>query len=360
MFKYYTTFDIISEFNVQILRSKHSIQIFLDNNDLFLLANSFLELLNENIEVELIIISPNNSKSLKTINLLKRLIDGGFVIYWKTHTDAFTRTSSFGIFDKTLLITEPDSKLTNQNDVEIVRDKNSYFKSILLESEKVNLLTGNINVSFKANKTIIYKNESITLSWNVENAYHASLTPNIGDINLVGSTTLKLDNDRTFTLKAINKEISTTKIVFVKVLENNNINLNISVFDKSLNQYIKIEPSLNNKGHYGVFLGQSLKISWDINMPGKFHEDSLGVLPLSGSHEEVIKENTRFSFTFKTVCKTQIERVSVHPFHEDFTKKMESKSKKSMGERGTKHFNIISRLSLIFNKLKFDVFNKNK
>jgi hypothetical protein len=81
LFKFYTTFDIISEINVQILRFEHSIQILVDENDLFFLSSSLLEVINKNIEIEIIIVANANKKSLKVINLCKRLIDGGVSVY---------------------------------------------------------------------------------------------------------------------------------------------------------------------------------------------------------------------------------------------------------------------------------------
>ena len=47
MFKYYTTYDIISEINNQLLKSEYSLQILVDQNDLFFLAENLIKILNK-------------------------------------------------------------------------------------------------------------------------------------------------------------------------------------------------------------------------------------------------------------------------------------------------------------------------
>lgn len=314
MFKYYTTFDIISEINVQILRSEHSIQVLVDKNDLFFLSDSFLKLLNKNIEVEIIIVSNSFRKSLKIINLVKRLIDGGFSVYWCTDYPSIDDSIGFGIFDKVFLITMPSDALDEDNPAEVIRSRNVLFKSILIKSEKIELLSGDIHIAFSASNTMLQKNETFELSWSVKNAHHVSIEPLLGDVALEGSKILNLKEDETFTIRALNKETSISKILFVKVLEDEEIHFTVSVFDTILDQYIKIEPSMLNEGNYAVYYGQTVKVTWDIKMIGKLHEHTLGILPLSGSHEAKITEDTELFFTFNTIGDTQMKKLIFHSF----------------------------------------------
>lgn len=316
MFKYYTTFDIISEINGQILRSEHSIQVLVDKNDLFFLSNTLLSLLNKNIEVELIIVSNSFRKTLKVINLVKRLIDGGFSVYWCTDDVGTDGHVGFGIFDKTYLITMPCDTLNEDNPAEVIRSRNVLFKSILLKSEKIELLSGDIQIAFTASNTMIQKSEPFELRWSVQNAHHVSIEPLLGDVDFEGSRILNLKEDETFTLKALNKETSISKILFVKVLEDEEIDFTVSVFDTILDQYITIEPSMLNEGNYGVYFGQTIKVSWDIKMIGKLHEHRLGVLPLSGFHEQKIFEDTELFFTFNTMGGTQMKKIIFHAFED--------------------------------------------
>jgi len=314
LFKVYTTFDIISEINTQILRCEHSVQILVDENDLFFLSDSLFTLLNKNIEIEIVIVSTVHKKSLKIVNLCKRLVDGGVSVYWFYNTVFHNDELFFAIFDKTFLIERPNPEYITENPEELVRARNSFFKSTLIDADKLKLLSGKISADFVADKTIIKKNESVQLNWNIENAYHVSIEPMIGDVPLIGSKVLKLEEDQRFLLTAINKESSISKIVFIKVFENKDLEFNVSAFDPILNQYIEIESSSLNEGNYGVYLGQTIKISWEINMIGKLYENTIGNLPLVGFHELKIRKDTQLFFTFMTLQNRQIKKLVFHTF----------------------------------------------
>jgi hypothetical protein len=314
LFKVYTTFDIISEINTQILRCEHSIQLLVDENDLFFITDSLFTVFNKNIEIEIVIVSIAHKKSLRIVNLCKRLVDGGVSVYWFYNSVISNDELFFAIFDKTFLIDKPNPEVILERAEELVRAKNVFFKSTLLDSEKLKLLSGEINADFGADKTIIKKNESVQLQWNIENAYHVSIEPMIGDVPLIGSIVLNLNKDQRFLLTAINKESSISKILFIKVFENKDIEFIVSALDPIINQYIKIESSSLNEGNYGVYSGQTIKISWEINMIGKLYENTIGNLPLVGSHELKIMKETQLFFTFMTLQNRQIKKLIFHTF----------------------------------------------
>jgi hypothetical protein len=316
LFKFYTTHDIISEINLQILRSEYSLQLLVEHNDLFFLSKNLLQISNNNIAIEIIIISNNDKKSLQFVNLCKRLIDAGASIFWHKDAVFFNEEEFFGVFDKTYVIAKISADKTTDNAEEFVRFKNSFFRNILLKSKKIELLSGNIKVDFNTDRTIIQKNEKVMLRWHIENAYHASIEPNIGDVSLSGSKTVRILKDQSYLLTATNKESVISKTVYIKVFETKEIEFDISVFDPILKVPIKIESSTLNDGHYGVYFGQSVKISWNINMIGKLNEDSLGSLPLSGFHEFEILKNTPFIFTLNTLENTQKKTIVFHAFED--------------------------------------------
>lgn len=314
MFRYYSTYDIISEISIQITRFEHSIQLLIDENDLFFLSKSLFYTLDKNIEIEIIIVANNNNKSLKTINLFKRLIDGGVSIYWYNNSNFFNEELFFGIFDKTFLIFKTSSDTVTENEEAFVRYRNNLFKTIKSESEKIELLSGIINIEFNSDETIVQKNQTATLSWNIDNAYHVSIEPDIGDVPLLGSKEVILKSDQSYLLTAINKGSTFSKSVFIKVLETKEIEFEISVFDPIIKNFITIESSSLHDGHYGVYFGQSIKIYWNFNMIGKLHENTLGNLPLVGFHEFKILENTELGFTLNTLENTQSKRLVFHVF----------------------------------------------
>ena len=314
MFKYYTTYDIISEINNQLLKSEYSLQILVDQNDLFFLSENLIKILNKNILIEIVIVSNNDTKSLKTVNLHKRLIDGGVSMYWCKNLSHYNNEQFFAIFDRSYVIGTFDAEKKIENAEEFVRNKNSVFKDIILNSKEIKLLSGNIDVTFNADTTIAEKNELVTLNWNVENAHHAFIKPTVGDIPLTGTTEIKVKDDQSYELTATNKESIVTKKLFIRVLETKEIDFEITVFDPILKKSLKIEPSIVHDGQYGVYFGQSVKISWDINMLGKLHEDSLGKLLLKGYHEFEIVEKTKFIFTFHTLNGSLKKTLLFHTF----------------------------------------------
>lgn len=314
MFRYYSTYDIISEINTQISRFEYSLQILVDENDLFFLSKSLFNSLDKNIEIDIIIVANNNNKSLKTINLFKRLIDGGASIYWYNNPEFFNEELFFGIFDKTFLICKTTSEKITDNEEEYVRYKNDLFKTIKSDSEKIELLSGTIDIDFNSDETIVQKNQTALLSWNVTNAYHVSIQPDIGDVPLSGSKEVTLKTDQSYLLTAVNKGFTLSKSLFIKVFETKEIEFEISVFDPIIKSFITIEPSSLHKGHYGVYFGQLVKIYWNFNMIGKLHENTLGNLPLTGFHEFKIIENTQFGFTLNTLENTQLKSLVFHVF----------------------------------------------
>ena len=314
MFKFYPTYDIISEINNQLIKSKYSLQILVDQNDLFFLSENLIKILNKNILIEIVILSNNDTKSLKTVNLYKRLIDGGVNMYWCKNLRYYNDEQFFAIFDRTYVIDTFNTEKKAENAEKFVRNKNSIFRDIVLNSEEIKLLSGNINVTFNADTTIAEKNELVTLNWNVENAHHAFIKPTIGDVPFAGTTEIKVKDDQSYELTATNKESIITKKIFIRVLETKEIDFEITVFDPILNKSLKIEPSTLYDGQYGVYFGQSVKISWDINIFGMLHEDSLGKLTLKNYHEFEIVEKTKFVFTFHSLNGSLKKTLLFHPF----------------------------------------------
>ena len=101
-----------------------------------LLKFSLLQISNGNTAVEIIIVSNNDKKSLKFVNLSKRLIDAGVTMYWYRSADFFNEEEFFGVFDKTYVIANINAENLIDNAEEFVRLKDSFFKTILLKSKK--------------------------------------------------------------------------------------------------------------------------------------------------------------------------------------------------------------------------------
>ena len=304
MFRYYYTNDLISELEKELLRDHSIVQLMIDEYDLFLVSKSLFKAVEEGISIEIVVISTSNKKSMKLVNLCKRLIDLNVQIYWRIDKDLFVKEDYFGIFDKEYLISKREQP--NFDDAEgLIRFKNDFFNGLALDSKKLSMFDGDIQIEFESNRSIIYPNEEIELSWEVLNAHEVQIEPLDKKFESKGVQNILIDEDTKFTLTAKNKGNIQKKTVFVRVLKIKEIHFDVEVLDPIIKEYIAINSSSIEDERYAVYLGQRVKISWNIKMIGKLIESKLGNLPLSGFHEFEIFKDTKFNFIFKSLKSTQ-------------------------------------------------------
>ena len=335
MFRYYYTNDLISELEKELLRDHNIVQLMIDEYDLFLVSKSLFKAVEEGISIEIVVISTSNKKSMKLVNLCKRLIDLNVQIYWRIDKDLFVKEDYFGIFDKEYLLRKREQP--NFDDAEgLIRFKNDFFNGLALDSKKLSMFDGDIQIEFESNRSIIYPKEEIELSWEVLNAHEVQIEPLDKKFESKGVQNILIDEDTKFILTAKNKGNIQKKTVFVRVLKIKEIHFDIEVLDPIVKEYITINSSSIEDERYAVYLGQRVKISWNIKMIGKLIESKLGNLPLSGFHEFEIFKDTKFNFIFKSLKSTQSKNISLHCFKdssifreiesEDSIKKVKKKS----------------------------------
>ena len=97
MFRFYHTFDLNSEIEKELLRASHLAQILIDEIDLFMLSKTLFKAIDNGVFIEIVIVSESNNKSMKLVNLCKRLIDK-FQL-WKLDEKLLLK-DFFAIFDK--------------------------------------------------------------------------------------------------------------------------------------------------------------------------------------------------------------------------------------------------------------------
>jgi hypothetical protein len=288
----------------------------IDEYDLFLISKTLFEAIDNGFSVEIVIISTNHKKSMKLVNLCKRLIDLNVQIYWKVDKSLFVKEDYFGIFDKEYLISK--RKQANFEDSEdLIRFKNNFFNGLALDSKKLSMFDGDIEIEFESNRSIIYPKEDVLLSWEVLNAHEVNIQPLDKKFENKGVQNISVEEDTKFTLIAKNKGNIQKKSVFVRVLKIKEIHFDVEVLDPVIEEYITISSSSLDEERYAVYLGQKVKISWDIKMLGKLLESSLGNLPISGFHEFEIFSDTEFNFLFKSLKTSQTKNISLHCFEDN-------------------------------------------
>ena len=91
MSRFYHTYDLNSEIEKELLRASHLAQILIDEFDLFVISKALFRALDREINIEIVIISNSQNKSMKLVNLCKRLIDQEVSIYWKMDHTLFIK-----------------------------------------------------------------------------------------------------------------------------------------------------------------------------------------------------------------------------------------------------------------------------
>ncbi len=316
MFRYYHTLNYASEIEKELARVHYLVQILIDEYDLFLLSKSLLHLLDREVNLEIVIISTTSKKSMKLVNLCKRLVDLGAQIYWKIDKDTFVKEDYYAIFDKQYLICA--RKHSDFDSAEaLLRQKNDFFNSLCIPSSRLRLKSGEIEIQFAAASGIIYSNQDVVLNWDTKNAHEIEIQPEIGMVSASGSKRIKIKSNTQFKITAKNKDHSLKKSLFIRVIENKEIGFVIAAFDSIIKEYVQLSPSSFNESNYAVYFGQKIRIQWDIGMMGKLTEANLGNLPLQAEHEFEISKNKTFIFIFKTMNNSQVKKISFHCFEEE-------------------------------------------
>ena len=360
MFRFYNTFDLNSEIEKELLRASHIAQILVDEFDLFLLSKTLFKALEGGLHIEIVIISNNNNKSMKLVNLCKRLIDQEASIYWVLDEYIFTKEDYFAIFDKQYLISS-QQKEEYEIPENLLRLKNDFFNGLAQSSQKINLLSGDIETVFNVDKTIVFSNDEITLNWKTKNAHQRIIQPLGFEVEPEGNQTFSITEDTKFTLEAKNNDLTIRKSLFVRVINENDLRLDVEAFDPIIKNYVPIRTASKHEDLYAAYFDQNIKISWNTSSVGKLSESQLGKLKLVDQHEFTLTENCSFLFTFKSINKTQTKQISFHCFPKEsiFKNKSESKIEAKENElnspyRIDKSFNFFIKKSV---KL-FNIFNK--
>ncbi len=316
MFRFFQSYDLTSEIEKELNRIQYLAQILVDEYDLYILAKSIINALEKGINIEIVIISTSDKKSMKLVNLCKRLTDLNALIYWHVDKVLFVKEDYFALFDKTFLVCS--RKQSEVSDPEkLLRLKNDLFNGLTLSAKKLKLKTGDIDIEFSVDRSIVFVNEEVQLSWKTRNAHEIKITPLLGQVASVGKEVIKIEESKKFTIEAINKDFQAKKSLLVRVIEEKEIEFYVSVFDPVVNEEIPLNSSSINKGTYAVYFDQEVKISWSINMIGKLVETKIGNLPLQGNHTFLAQKDEEFLFTFKTINNTQSKRISFIIFHDE-------------------------------------------
>lgn len=297
--KVYTASDFIYEIKKITPKCKYSFQLFVSEVDFLKVSDSITELISKDVDVEIIISSANNKKSLRMLNIISRIIQSNGNIYWNLDKGLLDNDSHFIINDKTLIVNK-SCFYNGEFAEEKIIFYNGFFDRLREDSESIKLFMEKININFWSNKTFIKKNTLATVYWEVENAFKISLENIQENVDSIGQIDVLIKNDTVLKLNAENLENKISKHLIFKIIKNTLVDISVEVFDLLLEDYITLKASDLNNNNYFAFRNQKVRISWSVNKKGEFNESQLGDLPLEGSHVFLLQKNHDFQFIFSS------------------------------------------------------------
>lgn len=298
MFTIYTATNFSKELNKRLERVNYSIELLINENDILSISKSLFKILEKDIFAEIIISSNDQKKSLRMYNLINRLIDCGAKVYWNTDTKIFHFDSHFLIYDKINVINKIFYRTNDEVEKQVLYFEN-IFSNIVKSSEEIKFKNDHIKVNFYADKTIVYRNQLVTLNWELENADFFKISPNIDNVSNLNRLKLKLKNDTLFKLEASNKKENISKYLFIKVINNEEINIDVKVFDPYVEEFIFLSPIIDSKGEKFVcYYGQTVILEYKFRPELTVYEKRIGKLTSNGEFSFVIKKDSNFTFRY--------------------------------------------------------------
>lgn len=312
MNNFFQTYDLISEIEKEVGRSKHVVQLCIDKHDFVIVFQTLANAISRQISVEVVIVSDNADKSMKLVNLSKTLLDKGAQLFWISDADLFLKEDYFMIVDKSYIVYQSVQDVSN-GDL-FLRRKNDYFNSLAISDNRLNLMSGDIEIDFQSNKNIIEHNEEIEISWNVSNAHSVEISPEVGQVTAQGCYQFKLTSDLKISLLAKNGDSEKRRSLFIRVEDESKLKFDVTSFDPKLNDFVRIEPVEAMDLHYAVFTGQLVRLSWEIRGNGKLVESNLGNLALKDYHEFVVDKEVNFVFIYNSINARLTDNITFHCF----------------------------------------------
>lgn len=298
MYRVYTASNFNSELEEVLKNINYGFELLISKEDLLIISRSLFDILKDDIYSKIIISSDTSKKSLRDYNIINRLVDCGAEVYWNSDSKLYNLNSHFILIDKLSLINK--IFYNSSDDLEKqVHYFNKIFNKILKESEKIDLKEGEIKVNFYADKTIINRNEQIKLTWNIVKADFFKITPLDIEFENKNSVNIQLQKDTLFEITASNKNEKVKKLLFVKVVQNKDLIIDVKVLDPYLKEYIYLTPKIESHiEKFYCFKGQEVVVFCKSDPKIRLSELKLGKLQKEFEYKFLISKNTSFKFSY--------------------------------------------------------------
>ena len=298
MYRVYTASSFVKELKEILKNVNYGFEILINEDDILSVSKSIIQSLDKDVYSKIIISSETSKKSIRVYNLINRLVECGAEVYWNNDPKLYKLNSHFILVDKTNLINKIFYNSSDDYEKQ-VHYFSKIFNKILNKSEKIKFKDDKIKINFSSDKTIINRNEQIKLSWNITNADYFKISPIEVDYDNKNSIILQLQNDTLFEILATNKNEVLKKLIFVKVIQSEDLTLDVKVFDKSLKEFIYLTPKIESKKEkFYCYANQELVLFCKSDPKIRLSERKLGNLKSEFKHSFITKKNTSFEFKY--------------------------------------------------------------
>ena len=328
MFNSYSP-DNFSEEIIKILdKANFSVELLICEKDLIHISKKLLKIVENNISCTVIVNSNSKKKSLRLYNLINRLCDCGVEVYWNIDDKIFKLESYFLIVDKTFLINKVFYSDGEQSDNQVMFF-NNIFKEICNVSEQVFFSNDELQIKFESSKTIVKKNETITISWDVKNAVFCKIEPQFEEIEFSGFEKIQLNKDTLFKITARNKKYTLTKFLFIRVLKNFHFDVDVQVYDPIIKESLFLNPNfINGVETYVCYFRQSISIIWNKKSDVIVTEKKLGKIKNDGIFKTNVLKNLHFKFKYNFEGSNYIKELKIVSNSDEENKSIIEKMKK--------------------------------
>ena len=313
MYRLYTPVNFKNEVSKLLSRVEYSIELLTSEDDLLIFSKELYSFLEKNAQADIIICSKTKKKSIRIFNVISRLSELGARVFWLIDDNIDKLKSHFLIFDKTTVVSRLFYNSENSTEKQVMYFSN-IFSKIMLKAEIIEPQVNKIKAKISVDNSIVERNHIVELKWDIENADTFNISPAL-DINTKrGKMSLQLQSDTMFKLTASNKNEYITKFLFVKVINDKKINIDVKVFDPFTERYIYLSPVINKKSKkYYCYNNQSVIISWDFKEKVELFEKKIGKLKVKDEYSFIINEKKNFQIIFDVNNKKVTQNLFVIP-----------------------------------------------
>ena len=193
---------------------------------------------------------------------------------------------------------------------------NQWIRTFTTRSHKVmeyGREDGDINAHFAVSSSVVRKNNSAIIQWEVTNASHVTIS-GLGDVAVKGKQQIVFLEDTFLKLSASNGAQVKSKGVFVSVLKDFQIDYDLQFLNPITKEFVSLENAISYPGVYGIIKGSRLRLSWTAMLADKVEVKPFGISETTGHHEFCINDAIEITIEANWHNVLCSERILVYEF----------------------------------------------